>query len=175
MSRPERQPKRSSKTPGWPCSKASTDSRNVSTLRTWLFRVLINISKTRGIRDKRTTPMSALFDSHSSHDGPAVDGGRFLPADHPQWPRHWAHPPERWQDSPERRLLSAEILSLVQGEIDRLPEQQRLVVSLRDVAGYDADEVCELLELTAANQRVLLHRGRARVRQSIERYVSSRP
>jgi RNA polymerase sigma-70 factor (ECF subfamily) len=145
-----------------------------SSLRTWLFRVLVNIAKTRGVRDRRTTPMSSLFDVDPSGDGPTVDPSRFLPADHPKWPHHWSDPPEHWQDSPERQLLSWETTALVQREIDRLPPQQRLVVSLRDIAGYDSDEVCNVLGLTAANQRVLLHRGRARVRQALDQYLAGR-
>jgi RNA polymerase sigma-70 factor (ECF subfamily) len=144
-----------------------------SALRTWLFRVLINIAKTRGVRDRRTRPMSALLDTGASSNGASVEASRFLLADQPRWLHHWVNPPESWQDSPERRLLSAEIIMLVQDEIDLLPEQQRLVVSLRDLVGYHAHEVCELLELTGANQRVLLHRGRARVRHAIEQYLRS--
>jgi RNA polymerase sigma-70 factor, ECF subfamily len=120
-----------------------------SSLRTWLFRVLVNIAKTRGVRDRRTTPIGMLGD-----DGPTVlpDG----PADD--------------ESSPERRVISGEAFAVVRRELAGLPEQQRLVVSLRDVDGYDADEVCALLDLTAANQRVLLHRGRARMRAALAGY-----
>jgi RNA polymerase sigma-70 factor (ECF subfamily) len=144
-----------------------------SSLRTWLFRVLVNIAKTRGAREHRSLPMSSLNTDRSSlnpDSGPAVDPTRFLAADHPMWPGHWAYPPERWDESPERVLLSGELIALAQRELDLLPERQRTVVALRDLAGYDSDEVCELLDLTPANQRVLLHRGRARIRQALEDY-----
>jgi RNA polymerase sigma-70 factor (ECF subfamily) len=117
-----------------------------SSLRTWLFRVLTNIAKTRGVRDKRQG-----------------DGD-------PQ-PGQWVRSPVSWHESPERSLLSSEIFDLVHRELARLPEQQRLVVSLRDVDGFEADEVCTLLDLTAANQRVLLHRGRARIRAALAEYL----
>ena len=125
-----------------------------SSLRTWLFRVLINIAKTRGVREKRSVPIDL-----SGTEGPTVSPDRFRPITD-QYPRNWAHPPQPWAESPERSLLSSEALDLVRRELDRLPEQQRLVVALRDVDGYDSVEVCALLDVSAANQRVLLHRGR---------------
>jgi RNA polymerase sigma-70 factor (ECF subfamily) len=143
-----------------------------SSLRSWLFRILVNIAKTRGAREHRSVPMSSMNAGLISESGPTVEPSRFLPADHTRWPRHWAHPPERWPDSPERTLLSAELIALAQQELEQLPERQRAVVMLRDLADYDSDEVCSLLDLTAANQRVLLHRGRARIRQALEDYVS---
>lgn len=134
-----------------------------ASLRTWLFRVLVNIAKTRGVREKRSTPVDL------SERGPSVSPDRFQPAD-AEWPDHWVRFPMPWRDTPEHSLLSGEALDLVRRELARLPEQQRVVVSLRDVDGYDADEVCALLDLTAANQRVLLHRGRARIREALAGY-----
>ncbi len=139
-----------------------------SSLRTWLFRVLVNIAKTRGVRDKRTTP----FDVSAEDGAPTVHPQRFRPATD-RWPGHWVRFPQTWIDSPERNLLAAEALALVQTELRRLPEQQALVVALRDVEGYDSNEVCALLELTAANQRVLLHRGRARIREALAGYFEA--
>ncbi len=136
-----------------------------SSIRTWLFRVLVNIAKTRGVREKRSTPV----DMHAVDGRPAVSPARFQSVD-AQWPGHWVRYPMPWRESPERSLLSGEALELVRRELARLPEQQRIVVSLRDVDGYDSDEVCALLELTAANQRVLLHRGRARIREALAGY-----
>ena len=136
-----------------------------SSLRTWLFRVLVNIAKTRGVREKRIMPVDM-------NDGPTVSPDRFQPAG-AQWPDHWVRFPMPWRESPEHRLLSGEALDLVRRELARLPEQQRIVVSLRDVDGYDSGEVCALLELTAANQRVLLHRGRARIREALAGYFAS--
>jgi RNA polymerase sigma-70 factor (ECF subfamily) len=98
-----------------------------------------------------------------------VDRRRFQ-SERDRWPNHWVRFPMPWRDSPERSLLSGEALDLVRRELACLPEQQRIVVSLRDVDGYDSDEVCELLNVTPANQRVLLHRGRARIREVLAGY-----
>ncbi len=141
-----------------------------SSLRTWLFRVLVNIAKTRGVREKRSTPV----DMHLTGDGPTVSPDRFQPAD-ALWPGRWVLFPMPWRASPEHTLLSGEALALVGRELAKLPEQQRIVVSLRDVGGYDSDEVCALLQLTAANQRVLLHRGRARIRDALAGYFEPVP
>jgi RNA polymerase sigma-70 factor (ECF subfamily) len=130
-------------------------------LRTWLFRVLVNIAKTRGVREKRTISTDQL-----GSNAPTVSPDHFqAPTD--RWPGHWTRFPDRWVESPEGSLLAGETLELVRRELARLPEQQRRVVALRDVDGYDSGEVCELLDLTAANQRVLLHRGRARLREAL--------
>jgi RNA polymerase sigma-70 factor (ECF subfamily) len=139
-----------------------------SSLRTWLFRVLVNIAKTRGVREKRSTPV----DLHGGVDGPTVPASRFQ-SDSDRWPGHWVRFPATWHESPERNLLSGEALELIRDEIARLPEQQRLVVALRDVDGYDSGEVCALLNLTATNQRVLLHRGRARIRAALVGYFEA--
>ena len=139
-----------------------------STLRTWLFRVLVNIAKTRGVREKRTTPFGASLDM----DTPTVPADRFQTGADP-WPGHWVRFPQVWVDTPERNLLAAETLALVRAALERLPEQQRLVVAMRDVEGYDSTEVCELLELSMANQRVLLHRGRARIREALVGYFEA--
>jgi RNA polymerase sigma-70 factor (ECF subfamily) len=135
-----------------------------------LFRVLVNIAKTRGVRDKRTMPVGDLADD----TGSAVPAKYFQgPAS--RWPGHWVRFPQPWSESPERSLLGGEAIDLVRRELARLPEQQRVVVSLRDVDGYESDEVCELLDLTAANQRVLLHRGRARIRAALASYFEALP
>ena len=90
-----------------------------------------------------------------------------------RWPGHWVRFPRPWPDSPEHVTLAGEALDLLRRELAQLPERQRLVVSLRDVDGYDSDEVCALLDVTAANQRVLLHRGRARIRAALADYVGA--
>jgi len=138
-----------------------------SSLRTWLFRVLVNIAKTRGVREKRTTPTDLL-----GSDASTVSPDRFQSASD-RWPGHWTRFPRQWVESPERRVLAGEALDLVRRELACLPEQQRRVVALRDVDGYDSGEVCELLDLTAANQRVLLHRGRARLRGALAGYFET--
>ncbi len=136
-----------------------------SSLSTWLFRILVNIAKTRGVREKRSAPV----DLHALDDRSAMGLDRLQFAD-AQWPGHWVRLTMEWGGSPELSLLSGEALALVRRELARLPAQQRIVVSLRDDDGYDSDEVCALLNLTAVNQRVLLHRGRARIREALADY-----
>jgi RNA polymerase sigma-70 factor (ECF subfamily) len=138
-----------------------------SALTTWMFSILTNKAKTRGARERRSIPLSCL--SAGDPDEPAIGPDRFQ-SDDDAWPGHWATPPRPWQ-KPERRLLSLETRGHVKAALDELPERQRLVVTLRDVEGFDADEVCSLLELSPENQRVLLHRGRTRLRAALESYV----
>ena len=139
-----------------------------SSLKTWLYRIAANIAKTRAVRDGRTVPFSAL----GSDDGePSVDPDRFLGADHPSWPGHWASEPADWGAQPEARLLSAETRRVIEDAIETLPESQRIVITLRDIQGFPAEEVAGLLELSEGNQRVLLHRGRSRVRAALESYL----
>jgi len=105
-------------------------------------------------------------------DGPAVDPGRFRPADDPAFPGAWALPPRSWDDVPEARLLGRETREVIDRAIDGLPPAQRRVIRLRDVEGFSAREVSDLLELSDANERVLLHRARSKVRQALEDYLS---
>ena len=140
-----------------------------SSLRTWIFRILANTAKTRAVRERRAVPFSSLAANGASDEGPVGDPDRFLPPDHGSAPGHWALGPRRW-DTPEEGLLSGETREMILSAIDALPPSQRIVVSLRDVQGWPAAEVCEALELTEGNQRVLLHRGRSKVRGELERY-----
>jgi RNA polymerase sigma-70 factor (ECF subfamily) len=143
-----------------------------SSLKTWIFRILANTAKTRGQREGRTLPFSALRNPAGVPE-PAVEPERFLDQAHPHWPGHWATPPEPW--GPEERLLAKETQAVVAAAIERLPPGQRAVISLRDVEGWDADEVCNALELTETNQRVLLHRARSKVRRALEEYLAQEP
>jgi len=138
-----------------------------SALTTWMFSILTNKAKTRGQRERRTIPLSCV--GAPDPNAPAIDPDRFQGEDD-AWPGHWATPPRPWQ-RPERRLLSLEAREEIKGALDALPERQRVVVTLRDVEGLDADAVCDLLELSPENQRVLLHRGRTRLRAALECYV----
>ena len=138
-----------------------------SSLRTWLFRVLINIAKTRGVRDKRTIAVDP-----STGMDPTLGPDAFQPAGS-RWAGDWVRFPLPWQETPERSVLADEALDLVRRELARLPDLQRMVVALRDVDGYEAEEVCTLLQLSAGNQRVLLHRGRARIRAALADYFAS--
>jgi|SRR5215218_1876301 len=136
-----------------------------SSLKTWMFHILANKAKTRGARERRTVPFASLA---GAEDQPAVPPERFQrPGD--AWPGHWAAPPRPWED-PERRLESLEAREHLRAAIAALPATQQAVLTLRDVEGLEAEEVCELLDVSAGNQRVLLHRARARVRSELERY-----
>jgi RNA polymerase sigma-70 factor (ECF subfamily) len=108
-----------------------------------------------------------MFDVESSE--PAVDPDRFNPADH-RWPGGWKSFPESWGESPEEALVSQEIRNLVLDTIDTLSPSQRAVITLRDIEGLASEEACSVLGITETNQRVLLHRARARVRRELERY-----
>src|SRR4029077_16386132 len=114
---------------------------------------------------------SELEDS-SGQDQPSVDPARFHPAAHPTIPGHWASPPAIWSASAEDAVLGREAMGILQRELDRLPRAQRVVVALRDVHGWPAAEVCDLLGVSEANQRVLLHRGRSRLRGILEAYFT---
>jgi RNA polymerase sigma-70 factor (ECF subfamily) len=134
-----------------------------SSLPTWIFRILTNRAKTRGQREGRQLPISALAGDEESE----VPLDRFLPADDPYRPLGWAAPPRAW---PEERLLSREIVERVREAIARLPQAQQAVIGLRDVEGFSADEVAAALDISAGNERVLLHRARSRVRRELEEY-----
>ncbi len=138
-----------------------------SSLRTWIFRILTNIAKTRAQRDGRTLPFSALRDPGRVPES-AVDADRFLDPEHPRWPGHWAVRPEPW---PEDALVAAETQAVVAEAIEALPPAQRAVISLRDVEGWSSEEVRNALELSETNQRVLLHRARSKVRRALESYL----
>lgn len=139
-----------------------------SSLRTWLFTVMINIAKARGIRERRgdDAEIAALT-------GGTVDPARFRPAGE-RWAGHWksGEEPSPFPDTPEGSVLGRELVDVARAELDKLPERQRQVVTLRDMLGFDSSEVCELLNISVANQRVLLHRGRAVVRKALEDYLA---
>jgi RNA polymerase sigma-70 factor, ECF subfamily len=142
-----------------------------SSFHTWLFKILTNRAKTRGQREARSVPMSSLGPADEA-DEPSVDPDRFRPPGAPKWPGGWADPPRSWGESPEQRLLASETRGLILEVIGRLPATQRAVITLRDIEGLPAEEVCNVLELTDTNQRVLLHRARSKVRQALEDYMA---
>ena len=142
-----------------------------STLKTWIMRILTNRAKTRGQREARCVPFSAL--GGEDGDGPAVDPDRFLSADHPRYPGGWAAAPAQWSQTPHERMLAAEVRDRIRCAIESLPARQQAVIALRDVEGCSPHEVCELLDLSEGNQRVLLHRARSRVRAELERYFTA--
>ncbi len=141
-----------------------------SSLKTWIFRILANKAKTRGERESRSIPLSAVAGG-SDEAAPSVDPDRFLDSSHPVWPGHWASPPTSWEGLPDRMLESRETLAVIRRSIEALPPTQAEVITLRDVEGWSSDEVCELLGLSEANQRVLLHRARSKVRRALEEYL----
>ena len=138
-----------------------------SSLRTWVLRIVANTAQTRGVREARVVPVSSLA---SDDDEPAVEPKRFRGANDP-FPGHWWSYPTDWRTLPESKLLSAETLDVVKNAIDELPDLQRTVITMRDVAGCDSDEVCDALGISEGNQRVLLHRARSRVRTALERHL----
>jgi RNA polymerase sigma-70 factor, ECF subfamily len=141
-----------------------------SSLRTWIYRILVNTAKTRGLRESRSVPFASL--AGGGDDGPAVDPDRFRPPDDPAFPGAWAAPPRSWDEVPDAHLLGRETREVIDRAIDGLPPAQRQVIRLRDVEGFSAREVSDLLDLSDANERVLLHRARSKVRQALEDYLS---
>ena len=145
-----------------------------SSLKTWLFSILTNRAQTRGLREGRSIPFSVLWNPDHDPWEPAVEPERFLDAGHPQWPGHWASPPESWSRTPEENLLSQETRSILERAIAALPPAQREVITLRDIEEWSSEEVCNALGLSETNQRVLLHRARSRVRRALEGYYQQR-
>ena len=139
-----------------------------SSLKTWVFRILVNTAKTRAQREGRVLPFSALNNPGRIPEA-AVDPERFRPEDDDRYPGHWSVPP---RELPEERLLAAETRQVIARAIDALPATQGAVIRLRDVEGWSSDEVRNALDITEVNQRVLLHRARAKVRQALEAYLA---
>jgi RNA polymerase sigma-70 factor, ECF subfamily len=136
-----------------------------ASLKTWVYRILVNAAKRRALREGRQVSWSPVA---GEDDTPTVDPARFGgPGD--RFPGHWLAFPAPWP-SPEQDLLAGEVHQRVEAALAELPDRQRVVITLRDVEGYSSDEVCSILEISAANQRVLLHRARAFVRVKLEEY-----
>src|SRR3954467_6698887 len=136
-----------------------------SSLKTWMFRILTNRAITRAQREGRAVPFSSLGDP--GPDEPAVDPDRFRPEGE-RWAGGWKCFPE---PLPEERLLERETLALIDSAIAELPDRQHIVITLRDVEGWSAEEVCDALDISEGNQRVLLHRARSKVRGCLETYL----
>jgi len=140
-----------------------------SSLRTWIFRILTNVAKTRAVREGRSVPFSDL--ESETEEGPLLDPSRFVRAGE-AWEGHWQWFPGPWGE-PEERLLATEARAVIAVAIDALPEGQRAVVTLRDVEGWSSEETCNALEISETNQRVLLHRARTKVRLALETYLTN--
>jgi RNA polymerase sigma-70 factor (ECF subfamily) len=132
-----------------------------SSLKTWLFSILVNRARTTGVREARSVPVADA--------GPAVDASRFGPDG------AWAVPPEHWIEEAENRIDAVKLADLLRVLLDTLPARQREVVLLRDVEELSSADVCEVLAISEANQRVLLHRGRAKLRQAFESELGGAP
>jgi RNA polymerase sigma-70 factor (ECF subfamily) len=141
-----------------------------SSLKTWMFRILSNKAKTRGVRESRHTTFTALAAPEDEADEPAVDPSRFRSSGH--WAGYWTSYPQPWDDAtPEKLFLSKEGAAYLEEAIQALPANLRHILILRDVEGAGAKEVCDMLGITEVNQRVMLHRARSRVRRALEQYV----
>jgi RNA polymerase sigma-70 factor (ECF subfamily) len=141
-----------------------------SSFKTWLFRILVNRAKTRGVREHRSIPFASVGSGAADEDGeegPTVDPARFTSEG------AWTSAPADWHDDPEAALDSAEALRIAREAIDELPERQKIVITLRDLEGLSSDEVRNVLDLTETNQRVLLHRARTKVRKALEDWIAS--
>jgi RNA polymerase sigma-70 factor, ECF subfamily len=137
-----------------------------STLRTWVLGIVVNLARSRARAEGRaiSLPPESI--------APVLHPTRFLPADHPRWPHHWAAEPVQWR-TPEEDLLTGETRKVILDAVETLPGSQREVLVLRDFEGMPAAEVCNILGLSDTHQRVLLHRARTRVRTALERYFAA--
>ncbi|HEU4328501.1 MAG TPA: sigma-70 family RNA polymerase sigma factor [Roseiflexaceae bacterium] len=142
-----------------------------SSLRTWLFRILVNRAKTRGEREGRSVPFSSLGRPEDDADEPAVDPSRFVPEGAAR-AGHWVSLPQRWEEIPEQRFLASETRAQIAAAVAKLPPAQQTVIMLRDIEGWSTPEVCNILGISETHQRVLLHRARAKVRQALETYLA---
>ncbi|MGH2968220.1 MAG: RNA polymerase sigma factor [Solirubrobacteraceae bacterium] len=138
-----------------------------SSLKTWVLRIVVNTAKTRGVREARSVPFASLA---PEGDEPAVEPERFRGAED-GFPGHWRSYPGSWQRLPDEALMERETLQVVVAAISQLPPAQRTVISMRDIEGCSPEEVCEALDVSEGNQRVLLHRARSRVRAALERHL----
>lgn len=143
-----------------------------SSLKTWIFRILINRAKTSAEREGRQIPFSQAWDAADEADESALDPERFQSLEGGGYPGAWLAPPGEWGVAPEEALLALETRAFLERAVAKLPDTQREVITLRDIEGLSSTEVCNLLHLTETNQRVLLHRARSRVRMALERYFA---
>lgn len=139
-----------------------------SALKSWIYRIMLNKVRTVAGRESKIVPFTSLG-PNSAGDRPSVDPDRLV---HPELGQgYWPEAPNRWESLPADRLEAIQTREEIRSAIDSLPDAQREVVTLRDVEGWTADEVCNALGLSAVNQRVLLHRGRVVVRETLEDYL----
>jgi RNA polymerase sigma-70 factor (ECF subfamily) len=144
-----------------------------ASLKTWIFQILINRSKTRGVREARSINFSSLCDTGSETTFSSVDPSRFFSSDDSEHAGCWASQPQQWDMTPEQLLLSEECQTHIGHAIASLPDLQRSVITLRDIEGWDNEEICSILGISEPNCRVLLHRARSRVRQALDEYMGT--
>ena len=137
-----------------------------SSLKTWIYQILMNIARTRGVKEHRSVPFSSAVGADEPWEG-AFESGRFRTTG--DWAGWWSDPPRPWQ--PDDQFDRAQTLDQVCNAINDLPSNQRIVLSLRDIDGWSSDEVCNVLGITQTNQRVILHRARARVRTVLDPHL----
>lgn len=143
-----------------------------SSFKTWISRIVMNLARTRGVRENRMVAFSEFAGSEAAVAEPAVDPDRFQTGSG-DYPDHWSVVPRPWNFDPETQLLSHETMSVLDEAVELLPQAQRLVLTMRDIQGWSAVEVCNALEISETNQRVLLHRARSKVRGTLENYYSN--
>ena len=145
-----------------------------SSFKTWLFKILTNRAKTRGQRESRYEGFTEKTGTGDEEGGSGVDLDLFI--QNGSRAGHWIEPPHAWDHgTPERLALSKESIKQIEKAIEALPDMQRQVITLRDIEGVSSEEICNILDVTETNQRVLLHRARSRVRRTLENYVKGNP
>jgi RNA polymerase sigma-70 factor (ECF subfamily) len=144
-----------------------------ASFKTWLFHILMNRARTRAEREGRAISFSSLTEEAEAPGEPAVPPQRFRPLDD-KWPNNWAVPPQSWGESADAGLLATETMDLVKRAIAQLPSAQQQVITLRDIEGWTAEDVCNALMISETNQRVLLHRARSHVRSALESHFNGR-
>jgi RNA polymerase sigma-70 factor (ECF subfamily) len=142
-----------------------------SSFKTWISRIVMNLARTRGVRESRMVSFSEFADKEASGSERAVDPSRFQTAGD-EYPDHWSVAPRPWNSDPETQLLSSEAIAVLNRAVELLPRAQRLVLTMRDIQGATPEEVCNILEISETNQRVLLHRARSKVRGILENHYT---